>query len=156
MSTDSHSDGHGQGHNGQPVHDDVAFEPRDIKASTIYVYLFVLAVAVIFSYVIALYVYRATTHMAEQGDAPLLPVVQEQGKNYQVLPPEPRLQGVPGHENDPQLDHRLKVAADNAANDRWGWIDQKNGIAQIPVREAMKIIAEKGLPGASSGSAEAK
>ena len=63
-----------------------------------------------------------------------------------IYPPEPRLQGMPGHMDDPQLDLRNKVAADKAANEKFAWIDQKNGVAQIPVTDAMKIIAEKGLP----------
>jgi len=53
---------------------------------------------------------------------------------------------MPGHMDDPQLDLRNKLAADRAANEKFAWIDQKDGIAQIPVKEAMKIIAEKGLP----------
>ena len=62
---------------------------------------------------------------------------------------------MPGHTEDPQADLRDKRAADEAANETTGWIDQNAGIAQIPVSEAMKIIAEKGLPGASA-SAEKK
>jgi len=38
------------------------------------------------------------------------------------------------------------MKADAEANEQLQWIDQKNGIAQIPVEDAMKIIAEKGLP----------
>jgi hypothetical protein len=63
-----------------------------------------------------------------------------------IYPPEPRLQGVPGHADDPQQDWRDKQAADKTANDKFGWIDQKDGVAQIPVKDAMKLIAEKGLP----------
>jgi hypothetical protein len=58
------------------------------------------------------------------------------------------LQGVPGHSSDPQTDLRLKIESDTEANEKYGWIDQNAGIAQIPVQDAMKIIAEKGLPGA--------
>jgi hypothetical protein len=47
---------------------------------------------------------------------------------------------------DPQLDWREKLAADKAANEKLAWIDPNDGIAQIPVKDAMKIIAEKGLP----------
>jgi hypothetical protein len=43
---------------------------------------------------------------------------------------------------------------DTEANETAGWIDQTNGIAQIPVEDAMKIIAEKGLPAASTAPAE--
>jgi hypothetical protein len=58
------------------------------------------------------------------------------------MPPEPRLQGVPGHETDPQQDLREKIAADTKANESLGWVDRANGIAQIPVKDAMKILAE--------------
>jgi hypothetical protein len=58
------------------------------------------------------------------------------------------LQGVPGHSSDPQSDLREKIRLDTEANEKVGWIDQNAGVAQIPVEEAMKIIAEKGLPGA--------
>jgi hypothetical protein len=153
MSTDSH----GHGRNGAaPAHDDVSFEPRDVQARTIYVYLFVLAVAVVLSYVVCLYVFRATSHLAAQTDTPPPPVREQMGPDYRTLPPEPRLQGLPGHESDPQLDHRRKVEEDKAANERTGWIDQRAGIVQIPVRDAMKIIAEKGLPGTSTAPAEKK
>ena len=72
------------------------------------------------------------------------------------MPPEPRLQGVPGHPNDPQKDLREKLQADMAANEKLEWIDKNAGIAQIPVKEAMKIIAEKGLPTATAPPAENK
>jgi hypothetical protein len=78
------------------------------------------------------------------------------GPEYRVMPPEPRLQGVPGHDTDPQEDHRQKVRADNEANEKYGWVDQNAGIAQIPVKEAMKIIAQKGLPGTPSAAPEKK
>jgi hypothetical protein len=66
-----------------------------------------------------------------------------------AYPPEPRLQGVPGHEIDPQEDHREKIRADRAANEQYRWIDASSGIAQIPVSEAMKIIVAKGVTGSA-------
>jgi hypothetical protein len=72
------------------------------------------------------------------------------------MPPEPRLQGVPGHENDPQKDLREKLKTDQDANEKLEWLDKNAGIAQIPVKDAMKIIAEKGLPAASAPPAEKK
>jgi hypothetical protein len=75
----------------------------------------------------------------------MMPARAAMGSDFRVLPPEPRLQGVPGHDADPQQDHRDKVRADNEANEKYRWVDQNAGIAQIPVKEAMKIIAQKGL-----------
>ncbi|HXM15693.1 MAG TPA: hypothetical protein VN933_10665 [Candidatus Eremiobacteraceae bacterium] len=147
------------GHHGaageEPRNDDVSFETADVHPATIYWYLGALAVAVILSYIVCIFVLRVTTKIAVDYDTPPPAIRQEMGSSYDALPPEPRMQGVPGHPSDPQADLRNKNAADNAANETTGWIDQNAGIAQIPVSEAMKIIAEKGLPG-TPASAEKK
>ena len=144
MSTDLH---HGSA-NGEPRNDDVAFEPVDVHPATIYWYLGALAVAVILSYVVCIFVLRITTKIAVDFDTPPPAIRQEMGASYDALPPEPRLQGVPGHTEDPQADLRVKIEADVKANESFGWIDQSAGVAQIPVSDAMKIIVERGLPGA--------
>ena len=154
MSTESHNSAHNAGE--LPEHDTVAFETSDVKARTIYVYLAVLAIAVILSYVVCVFILRATTNFAAESDTPPPPVRQEMGKDYLTMPPEPRLQGVPGHGTDPQYDLREKMREDIQANEKAGWIDQNSGIAQIPVEDAMRIIAEKGLPAASTPPAEKK
>jgi hypothetical protein len=154
MSIDPHKSGQAAG--SEPVNRDVSFETRDVQTGSIYTYLAVLAVAVILSYGICVFVLRATTHMAADEDTPPPPVREEMGKDYQMMPPEPRLQGVPGHTGDPQEDRREKVDQDTAANEKAVWIDQNAGIAQIPVKDAMKLIVEKGLPGASAAPAGKK
>jgi hypothetical protein len=151
MSTETHSSSHGT--NELPVHKDVAFEPRDLSPGVILRYLFYLAVVTAVSLLICVYVYRYTTKLAAEDDRPVPPSRQQAGMLY---PPEPRLQGVPGHETDPQQDLRDKIKADTEANERLRWIDEKNGIAQIPVEDAMKIIAEKGLPAVPAPPAEKK
>lgn len=137
----------------EPVHADVSFEERDVKAGTIYRYLMALALAVIAAYGICVYVLRETVHVATQEDTPPPPIRGEIGSNSQEVPPEPRLQGIPSHSTDPQFDRRLKLEADRDALEKAGWLDQNGGVAQIPIEDAMKIIAEKGLPGASPAPA---
>ncbi len=147
MSTEMHNTAHGApGAEAEPRNADVSFEKADVQVTTIYWYLGALAIAVIFSYVVCVFVLRLTTKIAVEFDTPPPTIRQEMGSAYQALPPEPRLQGVPGHGTDPQTDLRQKLQADTAANEKYGWIDQSSGIAQIPVHDAMKIIAEKGLP----------
>jgi hypothetical protein len=63
---------------------------------------------------------------------------------------------MPGHFTDPQQDLRDKVQEDTAANNRLTWIDEKAGIAEIPVSDAMKMIVEKGLPAVPAPPAEKK
>jgi hypothetical protein len=147
MSTEMHNTAHGApGAEAEPRNADVSFEKADVQVTTIYWYLGALAIAVILSYVVCVFVLRLTTKIAVEYDTPPPTIRQEMGSAYQALPPEPRLQGVPGHGTDPQTDLRQKLQADTAANEKYGWIDQSSGIAQIPVHDAMKIIAEKGLP----------
>jgi hypothetical protein len=150
MSTEMHNTSHGAAHgsDGELRNPDVSYEKADVQPTTIYWYLGALAIAVILSYVVCVYVLRLTTKMAVEYDTPPPVIRQEMGSAFEDMPPEPRLQGVPGHSNDPQTDLRLKIEADTEANQKYGWIDQNAGIAQIPVQDAMKIIAEKGLPGA--------
>jgi hypothetical protein len=143
MSTESHKPARVPGE--LPRHADVSFEERDIKTGTIYWYLFALGLATVAALVISILILRVTTKLAASSDTSPPPSRQALGKGYQALPPEPRLQGVPGHPSDPQRDLREKREADNAANEKLQWIDKNAGIAQIPVKDAMDIIAEKGL-----------
>jgi hypothetical protein len=150
MSTESHNTGQ------EPRHADVSFEPRDIKTGAIYWYLFALGVAVVASLFICIYILRFTVNFAASSDTPPPPSRQVLGKDFRTLPPEPRLQGVPGHEADPQADLRKKNQEDGEANEKLEWIDKSGGIAQIPVKDAMKLVAEKGLPAAPAAAVEKK
>ncbi|HJZ63464.1 MAG TPA: hypothetical protein VKD70_04035 [Candidatus Acidoferrum sp.] len=148
MSTDPHKPGTG----GLPENNDVSFETRDISISSVLWSLFYLAVTVVVSLGICVFFFKLSTNYAASHDTPRSVVRQQMSATDDVnisLPPEPRLQGVPGHIADPQQDMRDKIAADTKANESYGWVDEKAGVAQIPVKEAMKIVAEKGLPGAA-------
>ena len=151
MSTEPHKPGQAAGD--APHHSDVSFEERDIKVGAIYWSLFVLALTTVVALAICVFVLHFTTNLASSSDITPPPSREALGKDY---PPEPRLQGVPGHVNDPQKDLREKMKADTDANEKLQWIDKNAGIAQIPVEDAMKIIAEKGLPGTSAPQTEKK
>jgi len=150
MNTESHNTGQ------EPRHTDVSFEERDIKASTIYGYLFALAVAVVASFLLCVYILRFTLNFAASSETPPPPSREALGKDFRMLPPEPRLQGVPGHQTDPQADLRQKNQEDAAANEKLEWIDKAAGVAQIPIKDAMKIVAEKGLSAGPAPAAEKK
>ncbi len=149
MSTESHKTGQ------EPCHTDVSFEERDIQAGTIYWYLFALGVAVVASLLICVYILRFTTAFTASSDTPPPPSREAHQKE---LPPEPRLQGFgfPGQQADPQADLRKKNREDAEANEKLEWIDKSGGIAQIPVKDAMRIIAEKGLTAAPAPVVEKK
>jgi len=139
-----------------PRHADVSYEPRDVKVGSIYGYLAILGGTTVLALIVCVFILRFTTQFVASNDAPPPESRAALGKGFQALPPEPRLQGVPGHPTDPQQDLRDKIRADTEANEKFGWIDKQAGIAQIPVKDAMKIIAEKGLPTAVAPLAEKK
>jgi 7-keto-8-aminopelargonate synthetase-like enzyme len=142
MSTESHDTGQ------EPRHTDVSFEERDIKASTIYGYLLALGAAVVASLLVCVYILRFTTNFMSSFDTPPPPSREALGKDYRMLSPEPRLQGIPGYEYDTQADLSKNNKENAENNEKLEWLDKSGGIAQIPVKEAMKIIAEKGLSAA--------
>jgi hypothetical protein len=144
MSTEQHDAVHGDGN--LPFHKDVTFESKDINTRTILMYLLALAVAVALAFGVTVFVLRFSEKIAVESDRVMPPSHQGVGI---TMPPEPVLQGTPGHTNDPQEDLREKIASDTKANEQLGWVDRSAGIAQIPVEDAMKIIVSKGL---SSGA----
>lgn len=151
MSTDHPNTGHGDGKD--PVHNDVSFEGRDISVGAVVKSLIYLALVLGFSLAICVYIYRYTTALAQSEDTPPMPMRHLEGP---TMPPDPMLQGVPGHGSDPQQDLRTEIEKDAKENQATRWVDEKAGIAQIPVEDAMKLIVQKGLPGVTTAPAAKK
>ena len=55
-------------------------------------------------------------------------------------PPEPRLQ------TNPRADLQELRTHEDALLNSYGWIDKPGGVVRIPIEEAMKITAQRGLP----------
>jgi hypothetical protein len=151
MSTEHHKSVAKEGH--RPRHEEVSFEARDVRSTPILKFLSYLGAAILLSYLLTLGIYRGLTGL---WNSQYVPPPPSRGEAGPAMPPEPRLQGVPGHLIDPQQDLRDKLKADTEANSKWGWIDQQSGIAQIPVKDAMQLIVEKGLPAVTPPPAEKK
>lgn len=56
------------------------------------------------------------------------------------LPPTPRLQISPGQ------DLKQLRQAENIVVNSYRWIDKDAGVVGIPIEQAMKVLAQKGLP----------
>jgi hypothetical protein len=55
-------------------------------------------------------------------------------------PPEPRLQ------KNERSDLARLVAAQRARLTSYGWVDRSAGIVHIPIDEALRLVAQRGLP----------
>src|ERR1700730_4505877 len=103
MSTAKHGTGHGKGD--APFHESVTFEPRDINVGTVAKQLIYLGLTIVIALLICIPVLKVLTRLAAENDTPMAPVRAEMNsgeRDHMSLPPEPRLQGVPGHLSDAQ------------------------------------------------------
>ena len=144
---------------GLPVNRDVTFEVRDINVATVVKQLIYLAITIVVALLICVPILKFLTGMAADGEAPMAPVraqMTAHEREMSSFPPDPRLQGVPGHETDGQEDLRTMQKQDAEVNDSFKWIDKANGVAQIPVEDAMKLIVERAKNSAAAGTVAEK
>jgi hypothetical protein len=65
------------------------------------------------------------------------------------VPPEPRLQ------TNPREDLRALRAREDGILNSYGWVDRTAGVVRIPIDEAIKLTAQRGLP-VRQGNGETK
>ena len=70
-------------------------------------------------------------------------------ENARLLPPNPRLQAHP----HTQLEDYCQ--AQQQELNSYGWIDEHNGVVQIPMDHAMDLVLQRGLPTRSASEAPA-
>ena len=66
---------------------------------------------------------------------PPLPKLPEARQPYEIK--GPRLQA------DPPTDMRALRAREDESLNQWGWVDESNGVARVPVERAMEILVEQ-------------
>jgi hypothetical protein len=134
-STDPHSPGHDRGEEGLH-HPDVGHEDSDIDVGTVLRFSGGLFMTVVVCAVIVWGVFRVFEHAAAARDPQLSPVARPAGQ----LPPGPRLET-----NEHAALAKFRVE-DEKAIDGYGWVNQPGGVTHIPIAEAKKLLAQRGLP----------
>ncbi|MBI4458937.1 MAG: hypothetical protein HY648_02620 [Acidobacteria bacterium] len=120
----------------------VRYEPEDVPAGTILKSLLVLLLAVMAAQALVWTFYHSLADRRERGTPSLY---RWRHEAETTLPPEPRLQGGPGREMPAQEELRRMREEAEVRLHSYGWVDEKAGIARIPIREAMRMVEEKGL-----------
>lgn len=67
--------------------------------------------------------------------------ISDVSRKLDIAPPGPRL------ELDPPSDLAKLRAREQTQLDGYGWVDRDKGIARIPIAQAMKDVAARGIPG---------
>jgi hypothetical protein len=124
-------------HESQPGRPAVHHETSDVNVRGVIAFGIGLLVAALLIHagVWLLYVF----FMAREGRpvSTEFPLAAGQGNR---LPPEPRFQTHPREDL-----RRLREQEDRILNS-YGWVDQSAGVVRIPVRRAMELTVQRGLP----------
>jgi len=124
-----------------PTPDD---RPTDVNAGGVFAFGVALALALVIALVMLSQMF-AVLRIREIREGRTL---QNPTANDLELPPtEPHLQV-----NPREALRELRAREDSLLNS-YGWIDQPAGIVHVPIEEAMKRIAQQGLPARPAGAA---
>ena len=123
-------------------HPEVRYEQSDVRAGAIVRFAIGLVLVVGVSAVVLLGLFKLFARQQRRHDPPPPPLAQEAGR----LPPGPRLQAAPLQDLE-----QLRAEEEKELTS-YGWVDRTAGIAHIPIDEAIKIVAARGLPQAAASA----
>jgi hypothetical protein len=130
-----------------PLEDDlnpqVTFEAKDIRSRQVIGWGIALIVTLLASQCLVWLTFRSMQTGVAKSEPAVSPL--RVGMPPQ-LPPEPRLQGAPGHPMTGPQDLQTSIRDANGQLNSYGWVDQSSGIAHIPIQQAMDSIVQSGLP----------
>ena len=123
---------------------DVAHEEADVDIRTVLSFAGGLTVVVLVSAALVWVMFQGLETQAENNDPQLSPLALPAGQE----PPAPRLLK---NEQENLLKFRME---ETKKLEGYGWVDEKAGIARVPIEEAKKLIVQHGLPVRASGAVE--
>lgn len=126
-------------------HPELRYEQSDVSAGSIVRFALALVIVVALASAFLLGLFKLLARQERRHDPPPPPLAPEAGR----LPPAPRLQSTPLQDLE-----QLRAEEEKELTS-YGWIDAKAGIAHIPIEEAIKIVAARGLPHAAPSPAAA-
>lgn len=117
-----------------PARDAAAGLDREIHVKTFFWFGAGLVIMTLISLAAMALLFRGLAHQADRRDPAPSPIVEA---NQRRLPPTPNLQ------TSPEMDLSTMRAAEDARLHSYGWVDQSQGIAHIPIERAMEILAQR-------------
>lgn len=136
----------------QPTHPSVDYDPSEVSAPLVVKALIIVATALVLAIVVCGLFYVAM-QTPQQKQSVFLSTVQQRTRS--LVPPEPRLQSTPGHPISPEQELTQMRRQDDDVLSTYGWVNQQEGIARIPIDEAMRLLVQQGL-GAATESEHAQ
>jgi hypothetical protein len=116
---------------------EVVHEESDVNVSAIIRYGIGLLVIAAFLHLFLWWLQGTYSRQNERAQTQVYPLAAGQQDR---LPPSPRFQ------NNPQQELQDLIAKQKTQLEGYGWISKDEGIARIPIEDAMKMVVERGVP----------
>jgi hypothetical protein len=116
---------------------EVVHEESDVNVSAIIRYGIGLLVIAAFLHLFLWWLQGTYSRQNERAQTQVYPLAAGQQDR---LPPSPRFQ------ENPQQELQDLLAKQKALLEGYGWINKDEGVARIPIDDAMKMVVERGVP----------
>jgi len=157
MSDEMMNHGHSnQGHSGH----ETEFEREDLSTRSAFAFMIGLAIVGLVIYFIIAGMYSFLDKYERSQMATASPLVTSKGAISRVVTQADmdkafKDNGAPMLETDERGEFRdFLINQENQLNS-YGWVDEKAGVAHIPIERAMELTVQRGLPVYTRGSADA-
>ena len=123
-------------HNG-PDNVEVVHEESDVNVGAILRFGLGLLLIAAFIHVFLWWLQGTYSRQNQRAQTQIYPLAAGQQDR---LPPSPRFQ------ENPQQEMQDLRAKQGALLEGYGWVNKEDGVARIPIEDAMKMVVERGLP----------
>jgi hypothetical protein len=128
-------------------HGDVEFEREDLGAGGIFAFLVGLAVTGLLIHLILAGMYRYLDVYEKKHQPPQNPLARPASADMrQPTPQDANKFPLPRLEVNERSELYGKRIQEEQILNTYGWVDQKAGIAHIPIERAMDMVVQQGLP----------
>jgi hypothetical protein len=122
--------------------DEDSYEPYDVDVGRILRWGLGLVAMVVGTLVVSWVFFDALAAYESRQDPELAPMAKVRPPE---IPPQPRLQVQPKQDLEQVLDQQNRMLS------TYGWVDEKNGVVQVPIDRAMELVLKDGLPSRPAG-----
>ena len=145
---------------GHPSHE-TEFEHEDLGTRGIYAFMIGLVVSGVVIYFIIVGMYSFLDKYERSQMTTASPLVTSSGAMTRVMTQDEvdklfKENGAPMLENNERGQFRDFLMDQEGQLNSYGWVDEKSGVAHIPIERAMELTVQRGLPVYSQSGADAQ
>jgi hypothetical protein len=142
-------------------HHETEFEHEDLGSRGIFVFMIGLAVSMIVIYFIIVGMYSFLDNYERSQMVTASPLVSNKGSISRVMTQADmdksfKDNGAPMLETNERGQFRDFLMNQEDQLNSYGWVDEKAGVARIPIDRAMDLLVQRGVPVYQQSGAEAK